>query len=186
LRLTAPIRYLLIQHPEKNLYNFVLPIFFAAVGVAIFTLASPQPIIFGENGALKLLRDALIMAVPFMVGALASVSMGAPGKYLDNRFAGAELTLDDRILTARQFVCYLLGYLSFLGLLTLGATIVAQLFQPAIGNFLTHGSLSWYVVRWSGLSVLAILVSSLMVTTFWALYFLTDVVNRPINQQDKD
>ncbi len=64
-------------------------------------------------GVLKFARDLLIMAVPFMIGALASVAMGSPGTHMDRRPVGAELVLDGEVLSLRQFVCYLLGYLSF-------------------------------------------------------------------------
>jgi hypothetical protein len=44
------------------------------------------------------------MAVPFMIGALASVAMGSPGLHLDKRPVGSDLLLDGEILTLRQFV----------------------------------------------------------------------------------
>jgi len=59
---------------------------------ALTWLVEPKPHIFGDNGLLKFTRDLLIMAVPFMVGALAAVAMGAPGAHLDRRPVGRNST----------------------------------------------------------------------------------------------
>lgn len=90
LRLLAPLRYLAIYHPEKTRYDVHFPIAVGLAGWGIYTILSPQPSLFGEAGLLKFARDLLIMGVPFMVGALAAVSMGAPGPHLDRRPAGAD------------------------------------------------------------------------------------------------
>src|SRR5262245_3190362 len=97
-RLLAPLRYLAIHHPEKTYYDFILPGIWSGITVAVYWLLDPKPQLFGDAGLLKLVRDLLIMAVPFMVGALAAVSMGAPGPHLDKRLAGSQLVLDGEIL----------------------------------------------------------------------------------------
>src|SRR5882757_11406971 len=119
LRLLAPLRYLSIHHPEKTTYDLIVPLGLTAAACVVYFAIRPHPAIFGEAGVLKFTRDLLIMAVPFMVGALAAVSMGSPGTHLDKRPIGTELLLDGEVLTMRQFVCYLLGYLSFLSLVVL-------------------------------------------------------------------
>jgi len=184
LRLLAPLRYLSIANTEKRKYDLTVPAICTVLLLVAYHLVTPSIIIFGESGLLKLGRDVLIMAVPFMVGALAAVSMGAPGPYLDRRFAGVELVLDGRVLTARQFVCYLLGYLCFLGLVTLGLSIVAQVGREAVLAWTSDYPILRAIVRDAGLTILFALISSLAVTTFWSLYFLTDVVNRPVHQQE--
>lgn len=183
-RLLAPLRYLAISNGEKRWYDVSLPAICTIALLLGYHLISPRIVIFGDAGLLKYARDVLIMAVPFMVGSLAAVAMGAPGLYLDRRFAGVELVLDGRVLTARQFVCYLLGYLCFMGLATLGLSVAAQLFRDAVLGWTDGQPVVRAAVRGFGLTVLFALISSLAVTTFWSLYFLTDVVNRPIHQQD--
>jgi hypothetical protein len=180
LRLLAPIRYLAIHHAEKAKYDFIVPCSLTLISWLGYMLMDPRIPLFGDAGLLKYTRDMLVMAVPFLIGALASVAMGAPGgTKLDRRPTGAEIFLDGSPLTLRQFVCYLLGYLSFIGLVTLGLSIFAALLHdpviawtksyPTVRSF-THGF---------GSLVLAYLLSSLSVTIFWALYFLSDVLNRP-------
>lgn len=178
-RLLAPLRYLDIDAPEKALYDLVIPGSVGLCAWAIYLFIEPKPHIFGDVGVLRFARDMLIMAVPFMVGALAAVAMGAPGPQMDRRPVGAELYLDGQSLTLRQFVCYLLGYLCFLGIVTLAFASGAELFRETVLEW-TRGS---YVIRGmvkaSGVLVLSLLISALSVTVFWSLYFLTDVVNRP-------
>ena len=178
LRLLAPLRYLRIAHPEKATYDVVLPLALASSIWVAYSVFSPPVPIFGDAGVLKYARDLLIMAVPFTIGALAAVSMGTPGKSLDRRPPGAELLLDGDLLTLRQFVCFLLGYLSFLGLTTLLGSVIAQLLHDAVKGALTQYPHVMYLCRSCGILSLCILCTSLTTTVFWALYFLTEVVNQ--------
>jgi hypothetical protein len=178
LRLLAPLRYLLIKHPEKHLYDVLVP---TAAGLACwlgYLLIEPKPPLFGETGLLRFARDLLIMAVPFMVGALAAVSMGAPGDHMDRRPNGVELYLDGEVLTLRQFLCFLLGYLSFVGMVTLVAVVGASLLKETISAWTLHAHTVRYLVVAAGSLVLSLLLSYLSVTVLWSLYFLTDIANR--------
>jgi hypothetical protein len=177
-RLLAPLRYLEIKHAEKTKYDFWLP---CAIGVGAWVayyLVEPMPALFGEAGLLRFARDLLIMAVPFMVGALAAVSMGAPGPHLDRRPVGVEMRLDNDALTLRQFLCYLLGYLSFLGLVTLFAVVAAGLLRDGVVTWTTSAPIARQMIHACGSLVLSVLLSFLSVTVFWSLYFLTDVANQ--------
>jgi hypothetical protein len=177
-RLTAPLRYLAIIGPEKAIYDFWVP---AGLGICLwgaYMLIEPKPPVFGDSGLLKFIRDLLIMAVPFMVGALAAVAMGAPGPQMDRRPVGTELYLDGEPLTLRRFVCYMLGYLSFLGIVTLIAAYGAEMLHRPILHWTEKSAYLRVWMRGIGMFFLVYLVSSLTVTVFWSLYFLTDVVNR--------
>jgi hypothetical protein len=178
LRLLAPLRYLAIQHPEKSRYDFIVPAVFTAAAWALFTILDPKPAIFGDAGLLKYARDLLMMTVPFLVGALAAVAMGTPGAHFDRRPVGGDLYLNGEALTLRQFVCYLLGYLSFVGLFTLIACIAAELFRPSIVGLLVDAPLLKTAIKLAGALLAFWLIAVLVVTTLWALYFLTDVANR--------
>jgi hypothetical protein len=180
LRLLAPLRYLWIYNPEKSRYDYIVPLVLALATWAGYSLISPKPALFGADGLLKFARDLLVMAVPFMVGALATVAMAGPSQHLDSRPTGTELYLDGETLTLRQFVCYLLGYLSFLGLLILGAAVGAELLHATVLSWI-EGSLQLRrVIHSAGSLLLFTLLSSLAITVFWSLYFLTDVVNRKV------
>jgi hypothetical protein len=141
-------------------------------------LIEPKPAIFGDSGLLRFTRDLLVMAVPFMIGALAAVAMGAPGSHLDRRPVGTELHLDGESLTLRRFVCYLLGYLSFLGLITLILACGAEILHNAVLTWTEKYVFLREWIRGIGVFFLVYLLSMLIVTVLWSLYFLTDVVNR--------
>lgn len=177
LRLLAPVRYLAIQHAEKTKYDFVFPLILGVVAWAVYWLLNPKPPLFGDDGLLRFTRDLLVMAVPFMIGALAAVAMGSPGEHIDKRPRGVELFLNGRTLTLRQFVCYLLGYLSFVGLITLAGAVAASLMHDTVVHWLA-GLPKWLLlVKAFGTLGLSVLLATLTVTVFWGLYFLTDVVN---------
>ena len=178
LRLLAPLRYLAIHHPEKTTYDLIAPAGAAVVSCIVYFSINPHPAIFGDAGVLKYTRDLLIMAVPFMIGALASVAMGSPGVHLDKRPVGSDLLLDGEILTLRQFVCYLLGYLSFVSLVVLLLGIGAALVHDNVANWLAFHPTLIVPIRVVGVATLSFLLSSLTITVLWSLYFLTDVVNR--------
>lgn len=178
-RLLAPLRYLAIKHPEKTLYDIVVPGAWAAVLLAGYWLIEPKPALFSDVGLIKLTRDLLMMAVPFMVGALAAVAMGAPGgDHMDRRLIGAPLYLDGESLTLRQFVCYLLGYLCFIALALLIASVAAALFRDAVMEWTVARPNLRLLVRGAGTLVLFSALSALTVTVLWSLYFLTTVINR--------
>lgn len=177
-RLLAPLRYLAIYHPEKTYYDFIVPAVWAGVMMAGYWIMGPKPPLFSDAGLLKLVRDLLIMAVPFMVGALAAVAMGAPGTNIDRRMVGSEIMLDGEVLTARQFVCYLLGYLCFVSIVVLIGSVVAAVMHDAVLEWTKwHPSLR-LSIRVVGTGLLFAGLSALTVTVLWSLYFLTVVVNR--------
>lgn len=177
-RLLAPLRYLEIRHPEKTHYDFIMPLIWAGLMMIGYWIMDPKPALFGETGLLKLVRDLLIMAVPFMVGALAAVSMGAPGPHLDRRLLGSEIRLDGEVLTSRQFVCYLLGYLCFLGIVVLIAAVLAAVLRDAVLQWTACSLYLRLGIRVAGTAVLFIGLAALTVTVLWSLYFLSVVVNR--------
>jgi hypothetical protein len=178
LRLLAPLRYIQIRHPEKRKYDVTIPVIVGIVGWALYLVLDPRPALFGDAGLLRFTRDLLIMAVPFMIGALAAVSMGAPGPNLDRRPIGAELWLDNDSLTMRQFLCFLLGYLSFLGLAVLIGAVAAGLLRDGVMSWTLAAPHARIAARAIGSLALSLSLSFLSVTVLWSLYFLTDVANR--------
>jgi glycine/D-amino acid oxidase-like deaminating enzyme len=178
LRLLAPLRYLKIRHPEKRKYDVIIPALVGVVVWGVYEFIQPRPALFGDAGLLRFARDLLIMAVPFMVGALAAVSMGAPGPNLDRRPIGAELWLDNDPLTMRQFLCFLLGYLSFLGLGILIAVVAAGLLKDGVLVWTSTAPHARAIIHAAGAFGLSLALSFLSITVLWSLYFLTDVANR--------
>jgi hypothetical protein len=86
--------------------------------------------------------------------------------------------LQNDVLTLRQFLCYLLGYLSFLGVVTLILVVAADLMREPVLAWTSGAELTRLAVKEIGAAVLSLLLSFLSVTVLWALYFLTDVANQ--------
>lgn len=178
LRLLAPLRYLAISGPEKRFYDLYLPVYCAAFMFVVFLLLHPRPLVFGPEGLISVIQSFMIMAVPFLIGALAAVAMGSPGAHLDRRAVGVGFAIDGEVLTLRQFVCYLLGYLCFVGLILFLAVTLAALVQPTLARLLSDDSALLFALQHGGLFVLMLTIASFVITIFWALYFLSDIVNR--------
>jgi hypothetical protein len=178
LRLLAPLRYLIIDAPEKRFYDVTLPLLAAALCWLGYNAIEPRPAIFGDSGILVVAQSFLIMAVPFLIGALAAVAMGSPGTHLDRRAVGVGISLEGKALTLRQFVSYLLGYLCFVGLVTFLFVTALIFLQPSFANWLVDWPITREVLSQAGVATIFALFSTFTITVFWALYFLTDIVNR--------
>jgi hypothetical protein len=178
LRLLAPMRYLLIEAPEKHFYDVTLPIVAGAAGWAVYNVLDPAPAFFGPAGILVTAQSFLIMAVPFLIGSLGAVAMGSPGQHLDRRAAGVGIFLDGHALTLRQFVSYLLGYLCFVGLVFFVGITIAIWVQPALAEPVAKIEWVRLAVEQAGIALTMVFSSSFVITVLWALYFLTDIVNR--------
>lgn len=180
LRLLAPLRYLAIQAPERQFYDFVLPAIVGTGATVLFCFLDPKPKFFGDDGLVVLIQGFLMMAVPFLIGSLAAVALASDSENLDRRLTGVGVILDGAYLTLRQFMTYLLGYLSFFGLsLFIGMTI-AIMVEPSISKLISGSeTIVWWVQQLASY-LFFVLCSAFAITIFWSLYFLTEVVARDI------
>lgn len=178
LRLLAPLRYLKIHAPEKGRYDFLIPVVVGLVVWVIYNMLDPKPSLFGPSGLLTSAQNFLMMAVPFLIGALASVAMGSPGGHLDRRTIGAGVVLDGKSLSLRQFVCHLLGYLSFLGLVIFLIVSISAFVEPTAVRMLLGAEYWAHILGQVYTMLMFVLLSAFAITVFWALYFLTDTVNQ--------
>jgi hypothetical protein len=83
-----------------------------------------------------------------------------------------------KALSLRQFVCYLLGYLSFVGLVLFIAILLSNFISPSVVFILSDHRELYNIVHCLFALMFFILMSVFTTTIFWALYFLTDSVNR--------
>ncbi len=176
--LFAPVRYLWIRAATKAKYDFVLPGLFGSALWGVYNFAGGHLVVFGSDGFLTDIQGLLQMAVPFLIGALATVAMASSGEVIDRRLVGSPVTLDGSMLTTRQFVCYLLGYLSFLGFTLLLLIISLKAFHEPLAKALQGNAWAIFVTQQATAGAFALLLASFCLTVFWALFFLTDVVNR--------
>jgi hypothetical protein len=130
-QLLTPCNYLRIKQGDtllqsKAVYDFVLPIILTVATSAI-GLALSTPLSLNKHpGLVKSITDLLALLIAFYMAALAAVATFQRDG-LDNSMAGSPATLRrnhkesgykfNQILSYRQFIAYLFGYLSFLSLL---------------------------------------------------------------------
>ncbi len=192
----------------KFTYDYKLPGAFAVISVIIFLSFQDNISISGDVGILNDFKNLLQLLIPFFIAALAAVSTfqnpemekgldGYPAllkapkskEEIDHEIQNRELRIEnaiepiadvkDYVLTRRQFVCYLFGYLSFLSFFLFSAISLAQGFSSEVRLALEALENKWelfYIVsavRGSGVFVFSFLIGNLLVTTLLGLYFLT-------------
>lgn len=156
----------------------LLPVLFGTGFLFIYWCTPFRPSLFSDDGILVLCRDTMGIFVPFLFSALAAVALATSGyARLDARPRGPDLFLSGTPLTLRQFVCYLLGYLTFTGLFLFILSASALLLKPAfaitVSNVPELRELLLFVLT----AFLSYVSSSFFITVLWALYFLTEVLN---------
>ncbi|MEE9339777.1 MAG: hypothetical protein V3U87_17030 [Methylococcaceae bacterium] len=125
-QLLSPLNHLRIQHSQKYLFDYFIPLVIALIAliVLIGLMALPVSInIFGHNGLISVITGLIQILVGFYIAALAAVATFQK-EGLDSFLAGEGATLvvqrrgiEKSIqLTRRKFVCYLFGYLAFVGI----------------------------------------------------------------------
>lgn len=173
-RLFKPLVYLRIEHPEKIIWDYGIP-FGSAFLITCGLWALPKGVnVFGDGGLVGEINSLLQMLIGFYIAALAALaSFDRPG--LDNRFEGRDILVPEggklQIITRRQFLCLLFGYLSLLSvilfLIGLGSVLVAK----GMGGEIPLGE--W--IDWKSIFLFAYLTLffNLITTTFVGLYYLS-------------
>lgn len=178
-RLTAPLDFLRIKHPEKIKYDYVYPIILTTSFMLLYYTLPIRPSVVLAGGLFEDVQQLLSLLFPFFVAALAAVaSYQRPS--LDEYTSGPRpVTLHedgiDKALTRRRVVCYMFGYLSFLSLILLLYIFAAKLVTPSLIMFT---SIYAPYVKFLGLLIFASMLSNLIITTLWGLFYLTDRLHR--------
>lgn len=186
-QLSVPLNYLRIQHGRgifhsKQTYDFVLPVIMALFVFMVFRCLKIEICITKNPDIIKRVGDLLQLLVAFYMAALAAVST-FDRKGLDEKLKGESATLlvrgkdgvrsRQKILTNRQFISYLFGYLSFLSLILFLFLIFFDAVWPKIE--LKFIDVSW--VKHIGEVISVLFFAALWQLVFVSLlgiYFLTD------------
>lgn len=173
-RLTTPLNYWWIRHPEKNKYDRIYPAIFAILVTAGYMFLPVRPPLLGDGGLLSSISQLLTLLIPFSVAALAAVATSQLPS-LDQDMSGDPLMLKGRALNRRQFVCFLFGYLAWVCLALFLAIIVAEALAPTLRTIAPK----WLeLLRPWMLGIFTYFLGHMLVTTLWALFYLTDRMNR--------
>lgn len=193
-QLCAPTRYLGIEQgsgllSSKVTYDFVIPAAFALIATALVGYFKFGLGLFVADGFVPGILDLLNLLIAFFIAALAAVAtFDRPG--LDDPMKGEPALMKrkgkdgivrDKILSHRQFICYLFGYLSFISIMLLLALYAIRLVgSDAVGLLDIDFSLGSIVIelrsvaRAVGSFALFFVFGQIIVTMLLGIYFLAD------------
>lgn len=186
-QILAPLRYLRIRQGDgllasKLTYDLTAPLISSGAVTVIIILFNLPFRFFGDEGLANQITPMLNILIPFFIGALAAVS-SFDRAGLDEKLKGDPAILKlrhkdgikkDVILTNRQFLSYMFGFLtfsSFLGfisILLVDFTGVLSVFSETASsgiNFYARAVPIFIFLYW---------LFHLVFTMFLGLYFLTD------------
>lgn len=186
-QLCSPVRYLTITQGEglfssKRTYDFVLP---ALIGAFMALLSSRLPLklgLFSEKGLVPDVISLLNLLIAFFIAALAAVAT-FDREGLDDPLKGEPALLRRRnkrnvivehILTHRQFVCYLFGYLSFASIAFLLSLYGFRMFGDQIKELIGQAGACAAALHVFGVFLFFGLLSQLVITMLLGIYFLSD------------
>lgn len=185
-QLLTPMRYLRIRQgislfQSKTVYDWVLPIIISIPATYVGYKYSDG--IFSEKGVIGGFQKLLEILVPFYIAALAAVATFARDG-LDDPMKGHPATLSIRhahgdwiehILTRRQFICYLFGYLAFVSLILFVGILFLNLVSQKSGVVVAEifGKHIQYV-KIAVIYLFMLPIWQMIVTTLLGVYFMSE------------
>ena len=176
-KLFTPLNYLRIKHPQKRLVDIVLPLVFSSlICIAFYFLPKPVALL-GQNGLISSLSGFLQVLAGFFIAALGAIAT-FPNKDIDEPTDGIPLKLNDLVLTRRQFLSYMFGFLAFTGfiLVLLGKIVLSA--ESNIIYLLSNVSEQcglWLKLVFSFFYFT--IFNSLLFTTLFGLHYLTEKIH---------
>jgi hypothetical protein len=185
-QLLTPMRYLRIRQgislfKSKAVYDWVLPMLISIPATYIGYKYSIG--IFSEKGVIGGFQKLLEILVPFYIAALAAVATFARDG-LDEPLKGHAATVSIRhsngmwvehVLTRRQFICYLFGYLAFLSLVLFVGILFLNLVSQKSG-LLAHelfGEQLQYA-KIAAIYIFMVPIWQMIVITLLGVYFMSE------------
>lgn len=201
-QLLVPCNYLRIRHGDrpfqsKLVYDFVLPICGTVATLAGCLWLGIPLAIFKHHALIKNLLELLSLMIVFYVAALAAVATferkgideplhGGPATLLVTKPDGGERVR--KVLTYRQFISYLFGYLSFLSLCLFTLMVFLTAGWPKFEvKLLSYNLDKWVLTDLADPILFFVLfmgVWQLIFTSLLGIYFLTDRIqslNDPVH-----
>lgn len=193
-QLGAPVRYLGIEQgaglfTSKATYDLMVPTVLSLLATALVWWLSLSLGLYATDGLIPGIIDLLNLLIAFFIAALAAVAtFDRPG--LDDKMKGEPATMKRKdskgvvrvhVLTHRQFICYLFGYLSFSSIMLLlilyGVRLIGHDAATAVELDITVGELALDlkpILKLIGTYLFFFLFAQIIVTMLLGIYFLTD------------
>lgn len=192
-----PLLYLSIRQgtgifKSKITIDWVVPSLFSVLTTLMLLILPFDIDYFGSDGLVTRFLDLLQLMSAFFIAALAAVAT-FERKGLDDKMKGEPATIMryrkssqsfvEHILSRREFICYLFGYLSFVSIslfifLNFGRVIIPNLY-PLVN---TAFPIIIQICEVSALLLFFLILWQLIFAMFMGIYFLSDrlqVMNDP-------
>lgn len=179
-----------VAHRHLKWFTSYIPAACAGIGGVVFLMLPIEPALFGASSLTHHVISFVTTLPGFFIAALAAVAtfqrtnldeiMPAPTPTLVMRTRGADEAVE---LTMRMFLTHMFAYLTALSFLTALFCIVADLVAPNVTlmvdmvapwNALLENTLQFAYVL-----IVVWLVSSIVCTSLYGLYFLGERMHRP-------
>jgi hypothetical protein len=184
----SPFKYLRLRNERGTLLVFrdLIPMLAITVIFSAPFIAFDQINFSRSAGFVDRMGSLAAVLAGFYIAALVAVgSFSASIGDLDSPISNGKIFLnreDEDSLTRREYICAVFGFLSFLSLFIAIASSFILIIAPAFANL--HDSspveVSGYsvpvfeIVRGLAVGIFCLIVSAMIVTTFYGLYYLTD------------
>lgn len=177
-KIFVPLNYLRIHHPQKRWVDRYLPVMFSLLTCVVFYYL-PKPIfLLGETGLISSLTGFLQMLSGFYITALAAIAT-FPNKNIDEPTDGVPLSLEDYVLTRRQFLSYMFGFLAFTSFILVLVCKIILAAEPNIIYLLSGIPKECAVwIRLFMLFIYLLVFNSILFTTMFGLYYLTERIHQ--------
>lgn len=185
---SSPFRYLRLRNERRSrlIFRDALPIIILTACFSLPFFIFDQVNFSRPSGLVDQMGSLASILAGFYIAALVAVgSFSASIGDLDNEISNGKIFVsrDDKIsLTRREYICTIFGFLSFMALLIAVLSslilVVSGPLELAIdGKSFTVRGKVWIVVnvvRAIGVVAYSAIVSTMIITTFYGLYYLTD------------
>ena len=166
----TPIDYLRIKHPEKRFFDWVLPMFTAAI-ITLSIYYLPKTIsLLGKDSLVSLVNGILQILSGFYIASMAAVATFSKDG-MDEVMHGIPPVLKGKKLTRRKFLTYLFGYLAFMSIALYFVGGALQLTSASIKEL--HLS-SYPLVKSLLLFIYLSTICNIIYTTALGMYFMKD------------
>ncbi|WP_454834492.1 hypothetical protein [Rahnella aceris] len=169
-KILTPINYIRINHPEKRVFDFWIPLFTSVIiGLLLFSLDKPI-VLIGKDGLVSVVNGILQILSGFYIASMAAVATFQK-KGMDDPMDGTPPTLKGEELTRRKFLTYLFGYLAFASILLYFIGGGLQLLSLNIGKFVWINIL---IIKECLVILYLFTVMNILCTTLLGMYFMID------------
>lgn len=174
-KLFKPLNYIAIRHREKLWFDLFIP---ALLAIALTVMLSllPKPIAYvGKDGLISLVNGILQILSGFYIASMAAVAT-FQREGMDDKLEGSPVTLKRHLLTRRQFLTYLFGYLAFMSILMYFIGGFVLLTSNNVSYWNTGLYSTFFKFIFVGLYLFIIL--NILTTTALGMHFLIDKIHR--------